>query len=115
MASLDGYLMNAGFKEVELTMKEEMLISRAAALFLPLHASSGGADGWVSLEVSPLLARDAQSTLAEAKRLHARVGMPNLFVKIPGTAESLPAIEEAIFAGIPVNVTLLFSVAHYPA
>lgn len=90
-------------------------LKRAATLFLPVFETTGGADGWVSLEVSPLLARDAQSTLAEAKRLHARVGMPNLFVKIPGTAESLPAIEEAIFAGIPVNVTLLFSVEQYLA
>lgn len=90
-------------------------LKRAAALFLPLFEASGGADGWVSLEVSPLLARDADSTLAEAKRLHARVGMPNLFVKIPGTPESLPAIEAAIFAGIPVNVTLLFSVEQYLA
>lgn len=90
-------------------------LKRAAALFLPVFEATGGVDGWVSLEVSPLLARDAQSTLAEAKRLHARVGMPNLFVKIPGTAESLPAIEEAIFAGIPLNVTLLFSVGQYLA
>ncbi|MFM7275389.1 MAG: transaldolase family protein, partial [Gammaproteobacteria bacterium] len=90
-------------------------LKRAAALFLPVFEATGGKDGWVSLEVSPLLARDAQSTLAEAKRLHARVGMPNLFVKIPGTAESLPAIEEAIFAGIPVNVTMLFSVEQYLA
>ena len=72
-------------------------------------------DGWVSLEVSPLLAHDTASTLAAAKALHARAGRPNLLIKIPGTKEGLPAIEEAIFAGIPINVTLLFSSAHYLA
>ena len=66
-------------------------------------------DGWVSLEVSPLLAYDTKSTLAAAKDLHDRAGRPNLLIKIPGTKEGLPAIEEAIFAGVPVNVTLLFS------
>ena len=70
-------------------------------------------DGWVSLEVSPLLAYDTASTLAAAKDLHARAGRPNVFIKIPGTQEGLPAIEEAIFAGIPINVTLLFSHEHY--
>ena len=72
-------------------------------------------DGWVSLEVSPLLAHDTASTLAAAKDLHARAGRPNLFIKIPGTKEGLPAIEEAIFAGVPVNVTLLFSREQYLA
>ena len=72
-------------------------------------------DGWVSLEVSPLLAHDTASTLAAAKDLHARAGRPNLFIKIPGTREGLPAIEEAIFAGVPVNVTLLFSREQYLA
>jgi transaldolase len=72
-------------------------------------------DGWVSLEVSPLLAHDTKTTLAEAKDLHARAARPNLFIKIPGTKEGLPAIEEAIFAGIPINVTLLFSREHYVA
>ena len=72
-------------------------------------------DGWVSLEVSPLLAYDTASTLAAAKELHARAGRPNLFIKIPGTKEGLPAIEEAIFAGVPINVTLLFSREHYVA
>jgi transaldolase len=72
-------------------------------------------DGWVSLEVSPLLAHDTKTTLAEAKELHARGKRPNLFIKIPGTKEGLPAIEEAIFAGVPVNVTLLFSPEHYVA
>jgi len=72
-------------------------------------------DGWVSLEVSPLLAYDTASTLAAARDLHARAGRPNLFIKIPGTSEGLPAIEEAIFAGIPINVTLLFSREQYLA
>jgi transaldolase len=72
-------------------------------------------DGWVSLEVSPLLAHDTSGTLAAAKALHARAGRPNLFIKIPGTKEGLPAIEEAIFAGVPINVTLLFSRAQYVA
>jgi transaldolase len=74
-----------------------------------------GMDGWVSLEVSPVLAYDAASTLAAAKELRARAGRPNVFIKIPGTKESLPAIEEAIFAGVPVNVTLLFSREQYLA
>ena len=69
----------------------------------------------MSLEVSPLLARDPKTTLAQVKDLHARAGRPNLFIKIPGTPEGLPAIEEAIFAGVPVNVTLLFSREHYLA
>ncbi len=72
-------------------------------------------DGWVSLEVSPLLAHDTASTLKEARELFARARRPNLFIKIPGTQEGLPAIEEAIFAGVPVNVTLLFSREHYLA
>jgi transaldolase len=72
-------------------------------------------DGWVSLEVSPLLARDTAGTLTAAKALHARAERPNLFIKIPGTSQGLPAIEEAIFAGVPVNVTLLFSGAQYVA
>jgi transaldolase len=72
-------------------------------------------DGWVSLEVSPLLAHDTKSTLAAAVDLHKRAGKPNLFIKIPGTPEGLPAIEEAIFAGVPVNVTLLFSREQYVA
>ena len=88
-------------------------ITRAADLFRPIHERTARVDGWVSLEVSPLLARDAKSTLAEARDLHARAGRPNLFIKIPGTPEGLPAIEEAIFAGVPVNVTLLFSSEQY--
>ncbi|HKT12525.1 MAG TPA: transaldolase [Terriglobia bacterium] len=88
-------------------------ITRAADLFRPVHDHTNGVDGWVSLEVSPLLAHDSASTLAAAKELHARGGRPNLFIKIPGTKEGLPAIEEAIFAGIPINVTLLFSREQY--
>jgi len=88
-------------------------ITRAADLFRPIHKRTDGVDGWVSLEVSPLLAHDAPSTLEEAKSLFARAARSNLFIKIPGTKEGLPAIEEAIFAGIPVNVTLLFSREHY--
>jgi len=88
---------------------------RAADLFRPIWDRTGGVDGWVSLEVSPLLAHDTASTLAAAKALHARAGRPNLLIKIPGTQEGLPAIEEAIFAGIPINVTLLFSREQYQA
>ncbi len=90
-------------------------ITGAAKLFRPVHDRTDGVDGWVSLEVSPLLAYDTASSLAAARSLHARAGQPNLFIKIPGTKEGLPAIEEAIFAGIPVNVTLLFSREHYVA
>jgi transaldolase len=90
-------------------------LTRAADLFRPVHQRTRGVDGWVSLEVSPLLAYDTQSTLAAARELHARAARPNLFIKIPGTAEGLPAIEEAIFAGVPINVTLLFSTAQYLA
>src|SRR5438093_2346512 len=90
-------------------------ITRAADLFRPIYDQTDGVDGWVSLEVSPLLAYDTASTLAEAKDLHARAGRRNLFIKIPGTSEGLPAIEEATFAGIPINVTLLFSREQYLA
>src|ERR1700719_4689452 len=90
-------------------------ITRAADLFRPIYDRTNGVDGWVSLEVSPLLAHDTASTIAAAKDLHGRAGRPNLFIKIPGTKEGLPAIEEAIFAGIPVNVTLLFSREQYVA
>jgi len=90
-------------------------ITQAADLFRPVWERTNGVDGWVSLEVSPLLAHDTASTLAAAKDLHARTGRPNVFIKIPGTEEGLPAIEEAIFAGVPVNVTLLFSREHYVA
>src|SRR6266540_336843 len=90
-------------------------LRQAADLFRPVYDRTCGVDGWVSLEVSPLLARDAKSTIAVAKDLHARARRPNLLIKIPGTPEGLPAIEEAIFAGVPVNVTLLFSDAQYLA
>ena len=90
-------------------------LTRAAALFRPVHDRTAGVDGWVSLEVSPLLAYDTSSTLAAARDLHARAGQPNLFIKIPGTKEGLPAIESAIFAGVPINVTLLFSREQYLA
>jgi transaldolase len=90
-------------------------LTRAADLFRPIWDRTHGVDGWVSLEVSPLLAHDTASTLAAAKALHARAGRPNLLIKIPGTKEGLPAIEEAIFAGVPINVTLLFSHEQYVA
>jgi transaldolase len=90
-------------------------LTRAADLFRPIFDQSNGVDGWVSLEVSPLLAYDTTTTLAAAKELHLEAARPNLLIKIPGTKEGLPAIEEAIFAGVPVNVTLLFSREHYLA
>jgi transaldolase len=90
-------------------------LRRAADLFRPIHDLTNGVDGWVSLEVSPLLAHDTSATLTAAKALHARAERPNLFIKIPGTREGIPAIEEAIFAGVPINVTLLFSRAQYVA
>jgi transaldolase len=90
-------------------------LTQAADLFRPIHDRTCGVDGWVSLEVSPLLAHETASTFAAAKDLHARAARPNLFIKIPGTREGLPAIEEAIFAGVPINVTLLFSREHYLA
>ena len=96
----------------ELAMED---LTRAADLFRPIHERTNGVDGWVSLEVSPLLAYDTASTLAAAKELFARARRPNLLIKIPGTKQGLPAIEEAIFAGVPINVTLLFSREHYVA
>ena len=90
-------------------------ITRAADMFLPVHDRTNGVDGWVSLEVSPLLAYDTYSTLRAAKDLFDAADCPNLFIKIPGTGEGLPAIEELIFAGVPVNVTLLFSREQYLA
>lgn len=90
-------------------------LTRAADLFLPTHKRTATVDGWVSLEVSPLLAHDTQGTVASAMALHAKANRPNLFIKIPGTREGLPAIEDAIFRGVPVNVTLLFSPGHYIA
>jgi transaldolase len=113
----DGAVRSAASRglDAEATFFELALddLRRAADLFAPVHERTGGVDGFVSLEVSPLLAYDAAATAAEAKRLHAVGARPNLFIKIPGTAEGLAAIEETIFAGVPVNVTLLFSPAHY--
>jgi len=90
-------------------------LTKAADLFRPIYNRTNGVDGWVSLEVSPLLAHDTGKTLAAAIELHAHAARPNLFIKIPGTKEGLPAIEEAIFKGGPINVTLLFSREHYLA
>src|SRR5450830_1903716 len=90
-------------------------LRRAADLFRPDFDASDGADGWVSLEVSPLLAHDAQATIRVAAELHAKADRPNLFIKIPGTPAGLLAIEESIFAGVPINVTLLFSCEQYQA
>ena len=90
-------------------------LRRAADLFEPIHRRTGGVDGWVSLEVSPLLANDARRTVQAAADLHARAGRENLFIKIPGNQAGLVAIEESIFAGVPVNVTLLFSREQYLA
>lgn len=90
-------------------------LTRAADLFRPVHERTNTVDGWVSLEVSPLLAYDTSRSLAAARDLCARAKRPNLFIKIPGTQPGLPAIEDAIFAGVPINVTLLFSREHYIA
>ncbi len=90
-------------------------LTQAADLLRPVFDASGGVDGWVSLEVSPLLAGDTAGTLRAAVQLHARAARPNLFIKIPGIPEDLPAIEQAIFDGVPINVTLLFSREHYLA
>jgi transaldolase len=90
-------------------------VSAAADLFRPVHERTLGVDGWASLEVSPVLAHNTKTTIAVAKDLHARAGRSNVFIKIPGTKEGLPAIEEAIFAGVPINVTLLFSREQYLA
>src|SRR5262249_39675292 len=90
-------------------------LRQAADLFRPTFDRTGGVDGWVSLEVSPLLLRDTKATIAVAKELHAQGQRPNIFIKIPGTPEGLPALEESIFAGVPINVTLLFSAEQYLA
>jgi transaldolase len=97
---------------VELALED---LRRAADLFRPEFDRTGGLDGWVSMEVSPLLANDTQATLAAARHIHTLAARPNLYVKIPGTPAGVPAIEEAIFAGVPVNVTLLFSKDQYLA
>jgi transaldolase len=90
-------------------------LTQAADFFRPVHRATGGTDGWVSLEVSPLLAHDTARTIEQVCSLHRQMQRPNLFIKIPGTPEGLPAIEEAIFAGVPINVTLLFSREQYLA
>ena len=90
-------------------------LQKAADLFAPVHEATGGVDGWVSLEVSPLLVRDTRGTIQAAASLHAQAARKNLFIKIPGTPEGIPAIEEAIYQGIPINVTLLFSREQYLA
>jgi transaldolase len=90
-------------------------LARAADLFRPIHDRTAGVDGFVSLEVSPLLAHDTARTVQQAKELHRKAARQNLLIKIPGTKEGLPAIEEAVFSGVPVNVTLLFSREHYLA
>jgi transaldolase len=90
-------------------------LTQAADLFRPIFDATGGVDGWVSLEVSPMLADDATATIKAAAQLHARAQRPNLFIKIPGTRAGLPAIEESVFTGVPINVTLLFSREHYIA
>lgn len=90
-------------------------LRRAADLFRPVFDATGGIEGWVSMEVSPLLAADSAGTIVAAKRMHAQADRVNLFVKIPGTPEGVLAIEEAVYAGVPTNVTLLFSPGHYVA
>jgi len=95
---------------VELALED---LRRAADLFRPEFDRTGGNDGWVSMEVSPLLANDTQGTIAAALRIHDQANRPNLYIKIPGTAAGVPAIEAAIFAGVPINVTLLFSREQY--
>jgi transaldolase len=97
---------------VELALED---LRRAADLFRPEFDRTRGIDGWVSMEVSPLLANDTQSTVDAALRIHKQANRPNLYIKIPGTPAGVPAIEAAIFAGVPVNVTLLFSREHYLA
>ncbi|MHB1272434.1 MAG: transaldolase [Rhodanobacter sp.] len=97
---------------IELALED---LRRAADLFRPVFDASGHVDGWVSMEVSPLLAADSAGSIAAARQIHAQARRDNLFVKIPGTPEGIPAIEQAIFLGIPINVTLLFSRAHYLA
>lgn len=97
---------------IELALED---LRRAAALFRSVHKETGGVDGWVSMEVSPLLASNTQGSIESAAAIHHQAGCDNLFVKIPGTPEGVPAIEESIFAGVPVNVTLLFSREQYLA
>ena len=125
----DHAIKNAGFYDDAIRKKalagksgEELFfelaledLTQAADLLRPIHGATSGIDGWVSLEVSPLLADDTAASIKAAAQLHARAQRPNLFIKIPGTRAGLPAIEETIFAGVPVNVTLLFSREQYIA
>ena len=97
---------------VELALAD---LRRAAKLFEPAHESTGGVDGWVSMEVSPLLANDTAGSIAAAQRIHDQAACKNLYIKIPGTPEGVPAIEESIYNGVPINVTLLFSTEQYLA
>lgn len=109
-------LIAKGMKSEQIFFECALLdLGRAADLFRPIFERTGGIDGWVSLEVSPLLANDTAATIAQAKDLHARAKRPNLFIKVPGTPEGILAIEELIFAGISINVTLLFSQDHFEA
>jgi transaldolase len=105
-----GRLVGAGKSEEALFFELAIAdLTKAADMFAPIYQRTAGVDGFVSLEVSPLLAHDTAHTVAEARALHGKANRPNLFIKIPGTPEGLPAIEESIFSGVPVNVTLLFS------
>lgn len=107
-------LMAAGLEEEDLFFELAITdLRQAADLFKPVFERTGGVDGWVSLEVSPNLANDTQGTIKQAVALHAKAARPNLFIKVPGTPEGLPAIEELTYRGIPVNVTLLFSSDQY--
>jgi transaldolase len=109
-------LLDAGMRGEDLFFELALTDLRGACdLFADTHRRTAGVDGWVSLEVSPLLARDAERTAADAERLYEKAKRENLFIKIPGTPEGLPAIEETIAAGVPVNVTLLFDAAQYVA
>ena len=97
---------------IELALQD---LRRAADLFRPIFEASGGLDGWVSMELSPLLASDSEGSIAAARHVHCQAGRENLMVKIPGTSQGLPAIEQSIFEGVPINVTLLFSSEQYLA
>ena len=88
-------------------------VREAADLFRPVYDATAGADGFMSLEVSPTLARDTEGTIAEARRLWGEVSRPNLMIKVPGTREGWPATERLLTEGINVNITLLFSLEHY--
>ena len=108
--SLKGTAGDTASKFEELAVTD---IAKAADLLLPIYEESGGTDGFVSIEVSPRLARDTEGTIEEAKRLHGRLNRPNVMIKIPGTKEGIPAIQECLEAGISINITLLFSAENY--